>query len=172
MGTISTGDEAPNFDLTSTEDALLMLRDEIIQNAVVLFFFADPESDGARRDLDALNNSLRDLAKEKTRILAISPAKIEALKKVQLERKLLFPLLHDDRDFAAKYGVVPPAEGQPAAAALAVVSRKQKILWLANPIASVAGAIPEILRLLKALPSPTASYPRKVINRLVDRWVN
>ncbi len=172
MGMISVGDEAPNFDLTSTEDALLMLRDEVIQNALVLYFFADPESDGARRDLDALNRGLKDLARQRTRILAISPAKIEALKKVQVERQLLFPLLHDDRGFSAQYGVAAPAEGSPAAPALVVVSRRQKILWLANPAAAVEAAIPDIVKLLKALPSPTASYPKKVINRIVDRWVN
>ena len=172
MGPISIGDEAPNFDLTSTEDALLMLRDEVSQSAVVLYFFADPESERARRDLDALNGRLKDLAGERTRVLAISPAKIEALKKVQIERKLLFPLLHDDRGFSAGYGVAAPEEGKAAAPALVVVSRKQKVLWLANPVAAVADALPQVEKLLKSLPSPTASYPRKVINRFIDRWVN
>lgn len=172
MGPISIGDEAPNFDLTSTEDALLMLRDEVSQNALVLYFFADPESDAARRDLDALNRHLKDLARQRTRILAISPAKIEALKKVQVERQLLFPLLHDDRGFSGRYGVAAAEEGKPAAPALVVVSRKQKVLWLANPAAAVDEAMAQVLKVLKTLPSTTASYPKKVINRIVDRWVN
>jgi len=184
MGPISIGDEAPNFDLTSTEDALLMLRDEIIQTAIVLYFFADPAADRTGRDLDALNQSLDALGRLRTRVLGISPAKIDDLKKLQVKRKLLFPLLHDDRDFSARYGVTPPApsaspaaptEGQTAPSAppaLVVVSRRQKVLWLANPVAAVAEALPEMLKLLKAQPSPTASYPRKVINRLIDRWVN
>jgi peroxiredoxin len=172
MGPISIGDEAPNFDLTSTEDALLMLRDEIIQTAIVLYFFADPTADRTGRDLDALNQNLDPLGRLRARVLGISPAKIDDLKKLQAQRKLLFPLLHDDRDFSARYGVASPVEGQISAPALVVVSRKQRILWLANPVASVSETLPEMLKLLKAQPSPTASYPKKVINRLIDRWVN
>ena len=173
MGPISIGDEAPNFDLTSTEDALLMLRDEIIQSAIVLYFFADPaDADRTGRDLDALNQQLDALGRLRCRVLGISPAKIDELKKLQAGRKLLFPLLHDDRDFSSGYGVTAPEEGKAAAPALVVVSRKQKILWLANPVAAVADALPQVEKLLKSLPSPTASYPRKVINRFIDRWVN
>lgn len=186
MGPISIGDEAPNFDLTSTEDALLMLRDEIIQTAIVLYFFGDPVAGNADRtgsDLEALNKNLDPLGRLRTRVLGISPAKIDELKKLQIQRKLLFPLLHDDRDFSSRYGVLPPStptpvEGQApappatAAPALVVVSRKQRVLWLANPVGAVADALPELLKVLKAQPSPTASYPKKVINRLIDRWVN
>jgi peroxiredoxin len=172
MGPISIGDEAPNFDLTSTEDALLMLRDEVIQSAIVLYFFADPAADRTGRDLDALNKNLDALGRLRARVLGISPAKIDDLKKLQASRKLLFPLLHDDRDFSAHYGVSAPEEGKSAAPALVIVSRKQRVLWLANPVAAVEDAMPQVVKLLKDLPSPTASYPKKVINRLIDRWVN
>ncbi|HXO20826.1 MAG TPA: redoxin domain-containing protein [Thermoanaerobaculia bacterium] len=171
---LTVGDEAPNFDLSSTENALLMLRDEIIQNALVLYFFAELESDRTGRDLDALNGALDALARLRTRVLAVSPAKLDNLKKLQVERHLLFPLLHDDRDFSARYGVTCEAgENQPPAPpALVVVSRKQRVLWLANPVVAVADALPQVQKLLKALPSPTASYPKSVINRFIDRWVN
>jgi peroxiredoxin len=177
MGPISIGDEAPNFDLTSTEDALLMLRDEVIQSAIVLYFFADLASDRTRRDLEALNKNLDALGRLRARVLAVSPAKLDELKKLQVQGKLLFPLLHDDRDFSARYGVAAPEPGEgqekkTAAPALVVVSRKQRVLWLANPVAAVDDALPQVLKLLKDLPSPTASYPKKVINRLIDRWVN
>jgi peroxiredoxin len=172
MAAISIGDEAPNFDLTSTEDALLMLRDEVSQNAVLLYFFADPASERARRDLDALNGGLAGLARHRARVLAVSPAKLDDLKRLQVERKLLFPLLHDDRGFSARYGVAAPEEGKAPEPAMVLVSRKQKVLWTANPVVAVADALAQVTKLLAALPSPTASYPRKVINRIVDRWVN
>jgi len=52
------------------------------------------------------------------------------------------------------------------------VNRRQEVKWLANPVASVADALPQVEALLKAMPSPTRSYPKSVINRLIDRWVN
>ena len=171
-GPVSIGDVAPNFDLSSTEDAVLMLKDEVVRTAVVVYFFADLESARVRQDLDALNGRLAALAKLDTRVLAVSPAKLDDLKKLQAERKLLFPLLHDDRNFAASYGVVPTEEGKPADPALVVVGRRQDIKWLANPVASVEGALPQVEKLLKDLPTPTRSYPKSVINRWVDRWVN
>ena len=83
-----------------------------------------------------------------------------------------FPLLRDDRDFAARYGVVANGEGQPPAPALVVVSRRQRILWLANPVASVVDALPQLLQVLRGQPTPTANYPKSVISRWIDRWVN
>jgi len=171
-GPVSIGDTAPNFDLSSTENAVLMLRDEVIRTAVVIYFFADLESERVRRDLDALNRGLGALAKLSTRVLAVSPAKLDELKKVQAERQLLFPLLHDDRNFSASYGVVPAAEGKAADPALVLVGRRQDVKWLANPVVSVEDALPQVEKLLKDLPSPTRSYPKSVINRWVDRWVN
>lgn len=171
-GPISIGDVAPNFDLSSTEDALLMLKDEVVRTAVLVYFFADPASDRAHRDLDALSGRIESLRKMAVRVLGVSPAKLDDLRKLQMERKILFPLLHDDRKFSAAYGVTSPEEGRPADPALVVVDRRQEVKWLANPVASVAEALPQVEALLKAMPSPTGSYPKSVINRLIDRWVN
>lgn len=171
-GPISIGDVAPNFDLSSTEDALLMLKDEVGRTSVVIYFFADPASDRVQQDLDALSRSRDALARVHARILAVSPAKLDELKKLQKERNLFFPLLHDDRNFSAAYGVAAPQEGQAPAPALVVVNRRQEIQWLANPVASVAEALPQVQSLLKDLPTPTGGYPKSVINRLIDRWVN
>lgn len=171
-GPISIGDEAPNFDLSSTEEALLMLKDEVVRTAVVVYFFADPASERVLRDLDTLNRRLDGLAKLRTRVLAVSPVPLDDLKKLQRERKLLFPLLHDDRNFAAAYGVASAEEGKPYAPALVLVDRRQRVRLLANPVASVEESFSQIESALKDLPSPTKSYPKSVVNRLIDRWVN
>ena len=169
---VAVGQEAPNFDLTSTEEAVLMLRDEVPRTAVVLYFFADPSSERARRDLASLAGQTEALLRLRAKALAVSSAPLGELKRVQRDLGLRFPLLHDDRGFSAAYGVAPGAEGVPPAPALAVIGRDQRVLWLAHPVASVAEALPEILKLLKTQPSPTALYPKSIINRLVDRWVN
>ena len=167
-GPISIGDVAPNFDLSSTEDALLMLRDEVTRTPIVVYFFSDPASERAQRDLDALNRGLDALARRSARVLAVSPAKLDELRKLQIDRKLLFPLLHDDRNFAAAYGVVSP-DGD---SALVLVNRRQRVIWLANPVAAVEGALPEALKALDGMPSGTETYNKNVINRWIDRWVN
>jgi len=165
-GPISIGDEAPNFDLSSTEDALLMLKDEVVRTAMVLYFFANPADERVLRDLDALNTRRDALVKLQVRILAVSPAPLDELRKLQRERKLHFPLLHDDRGFSAAYGV------DPAAPALVVVDRRQRVRFIANPVASVEESMAQVESAIKDLPSPTKSYPKAVINRIVDRWVN
>jgi peroxiredoxin len=171
-GPISIGDEAPNFDLSSTENALLMLKDEIIRTALVVYFFSDPASERVQRDLDTLNRRLEALSKISVRVLAVSPTKLDELKKLQRERKLLFPLLHDDRNFSTLYGVAAAEEGKPAAPALVLVDRRQRVRFLANPVASVEESMPQVESALKDLPSPTKSYPKSVVNRWIDRWVN
>jgi len=169
---ISIGDQAPDFDLTSTEGSLLMLRDEVPRTAVVLYFFADPTAERARRDLQALGREKAALRKVHAKVLAVSRADLASLQKVQAELKLPFPLLHDDRDFSSRYGVVPAPEGQEPSPALFVVNRQQHLLWMSNPVAAVEEALPEVLKSLKDQGSPTGNYPRAVINRMVDRWVN
>lgn len=171
-GPISIGDEAPNFDLSSTEDALLMLKDEVTRTALVVYFFSNPADERVLRDLDALNGRRDALAKLQVRILAVSPTPLDDLRKLQRERKLLFPLLHDDRNFSAAYGVTAPEEDRPAAPALVVVDRRQRLRFIANPVASVEDSMAQVESAIKDLPSPTKSYPKTVINRLIDRWVN
>jgi peroxiredoxin len=171
-GPISIGDEAPNFDLSSTEDALLMLKDEVVRTAMVVYFFGSPTDERALRDLDTLNRRLDALARLRVRVLAVSPAPLDDLRKLQRERKLLFPLLHDDRSFSAAYGVSSSEEGRPFAPALVVVDRRQRIRFIANPVASVEESMPQVESALKDLPSPTKSYPKSIVNRWIDRWVN
>jgi peroxiredoxin len=175
-GPISIGDEAPNFDLSSTEDALLMLKDEVTRTALVVYFFSRASDQAADErvlhDLDALNARREALVKLQVRILAVSPTPLDDLRKLQRERKLLFPLLHDDRNFSAAYGVTAPEEGRPAAPALVVVDRRQRLRFIANPVASVGESLAQVESAIKDLPSPTKSYPKAVINRLIDRWVN
>jgi len=171
-GPLSIGDVAPNFDLSSTEDAVLMLKDEVVRTALAVYFFADPASERVQRDLDALSRWQEPLRKLAAKVLAVSPAKLDDLKRLQVQRKLLFPLLHDDRNFSAAYGVAAAEEGQPAAPALVVVGRRQEVKWLANPVTSAEDAMAQVEKLLKDLPSPTRSYPKSVINRLIDGWVN
>ncbi len=170
--TLSIGDEAPNFDLTSTEDAVLMLRDEVPRSAVLLYLFTDPIADTTRDDLRALAAAARRLAALPLSVLGISPAKLDELKAVQRELTLPYPLLVDDRGFSADYGVEARDDEESPPPALVVVDRQQRISWMANPAESVADAIARIESDLKRLPSTTSNYPRKVINRLVDRWVN
>lgn len=171
---LAIGEEAPDFDLTSTEDAVLMLRDEVPRSTVLLYFFADPGAERARVDLAALQSARERMKKRNIKILAISPAKLDELKRLQRELHLLFPLLVDDRGLRKAYGVdlEPEEEGRPRPPALFLVDRRQRVRWLANPLASVDDALRQVEKLAETLPSSTSGYPRSVVNSLVDRWVN
>ncbi len=169
---LEIGQEAPNFDLTSTADALLMLRDEVARTALLLYFFPAPDAPGVRADLAALATARERLAAGKTRCLAISRAPLAALAAVQRELRLPFPLLHDDRDFSARYGVAAPEEGAPTPRALCLVGRDQRVRWLACPTADVAAELPRIAAALATPGPPLRAYPRKIVNRFIDRSVN
>jgi len=169
---ISVGQEAPNFDLSSTEDVVLMLQDEVVRTSVVLYFFGASLSERIEADLRSLSARRAELGALQTRAMAISPMKLPELKEVQQRLDLSFPLLRDDRDFSRLYGVAAPEDEEEAKPALVLVGPGREILWLANPVVSVGEALPELEKVLKGLPAPTAAYPRSVINRLVDRWVN
>ena len=169
---VSVGEEAPNFDLTSTEDVLLMLSDEVPRTGVILYFFPGPESEQAQRDLVFLARKRSTLAAKRAVVLGIAPAKMEDLKKLQRDFKLPFPLLRDDRNFSAAYGVFAASEQGDPEPALVVVNRRQTIIWMAIPVASVEAVFPEVEEALARLPSQTSNYPGRVVNRLVDWWVN
>lgn len=169
--TLVVGAEAPNFDLSSTEDVVLMLRDEVPRMAVLLYFF-DGDGDPARSDLKCLAGVQRKLKERGAVILGISPAKVAALKELQRDLHLEFPLLNDDRDFSSQYGVVADSEGESAAPALFLVDRNQQILWMACPAPSVEGALGDIDKALQTLPDQMANYPKTIVNRVVNWWVN
>lgn len=168
---LAPGVEAPNFDLTSTEDVVLMLRDEVPRMAVVLYLFADSESERSRQDLKTLAAAQHSLAENRAVLLGVSRTKIVGLKKVQQDLGLRFPLLFDDRDFSAAYGVEAVEDGEPDPA-IFLVDRDQMIIWMANPVVSIEDALKQIEGVLQSQPAQTYHYPKKVVNRVVDWWVN
>ena len=168
---LSIGAEAPNFDLSSTEDVVLMLCDEIARMAVLVYFFGAPTSDRSRQDLQLLASSQDDLAGNRVVVMGVSRTKLPGLKEIQRELNLRFPLLTDDRDFSSAYGVETPEEGD-TEPALFLIDRDQKVIWKANPVASMETALKEATTALQGQPAPTYHYPSKVVNRVVNWWVN
>ncbi len=169
-GALQIGDEAPNFDLASTEDVVLMLRDEVPRTPVLLFFFCEVEAAATRSDLEALRETSGELAELGVKVMGVSMTKLEELKAVQRELRLGYPLLHDDRNLSAVYGLEAGDESGSRAAVLVLVGRNQKVLWIDR-----APVVGEVIRSAAAAAhkvSSTVNYPRRVINRLVDLWVN
>ena len=165
---LKIGDEAPNFDLASTEDAILMLRDEVPRTPVLLLFFGEAEA--GRPHLEVLSRLFPELARAGVKTLAVSSVKLEELKTLQRELHLGFPLLHDDRNLAAAYGASASEEATGESTTLALIGRNQRILWIDRSEVS-ADAIRSAVASARKV-SSTVNYPRRVINRLVDRWVN
>ena len=166
--TLGIGDQAPNFDLASTEDVVLMLRDEVPRTPVLLYFFGPVEV--AKSDLEALRGVSGELAESGVKVMAVSAAKLEELKAVQRELSLGFPLLHDDRNLSAAYGAGAASESESPAAILVLVGKDQTVLWTEQgPVAEEA--IRAAAKTAQKV-SSTVNYPRRVINRLVDLWVN
>ena len=162
---VGVGDEAPNFDLTSTENAVLMLRDEVPRSPVLLFFFADAK--GAEEHLVKLAGAAKESAARGVKIFGISTLSMAELTTLQRDHGLPFPLLHDDRGFSRGYGCSEGSER-----ALFLVDRAQRIAWLERAPDDVTRAVAAALKAVEKMPTSTANYPRSVINRLVDRWVN
>lgn len=195
---LSIGADAPDFDLTSTEDVLLMLRDEVPRTAIVLYVFLDTD-DSTRSDLEALAAEVPAWAEQGIRVLAMAPVKVAKLKQLQAELNLPFPLLEDDRDFAARYGVeAPPPPPEPdqesgegdaeeAAAAtpaderpssdfidrrLVLVDRDCKVAWYSDPKDGLAGTLSDLKKSPATKQARLSNYPGQVINKLVSWWVN
>ena len=169
---LAAGDEAPNFDLTSTEGVLLMLRDECVRTSLIVYFFEDTEGEKVRDDLLALARRWDGLTALNARVLGVSRAKMPLLKDLQKELHLPFPLLTDDRGFALGYGLAEATEETTPVPVLAAVDRYQVLISVETVADSVEASMPAVMKSLKALPSQTASLPRKVVNWWVDRWVN
>ena len=171
MTQLAPGDEAPNFDLTSTEGVVLMLRDEVIRTAALLYFF-DAEAEGSREALTTLGDAWSRLGRHRARVFGVAKAKPEALMDLQRELGLPFPLLSDDRGFSAHYGVEAAAEDESAPPALFLVDRTERIARAANPAPGMEEALAAVDKILADLPGPSSNLPKTVVNRVVNWWVN
>ena len=162
---VRVGAEAPNFDLASTEDVVLMLRDEVARSPVLLCFFQEQPDDGSSL-LQALANQADELQQRGVRILGVSPAKTDELKTVQAELKLPFPLLSDDREFARLYGF-----GEEGSCALVLVDQDQQVLWRGADLEGLESFLRQDGAALQRRSRPSAGYPRAVVNRWIARGV-
>ena len=171
MTQLAPGDEAPNFDLTSTEDVVLMLRDEVTRTAVLLYFF-DAADEACREPLAALAAAWSRLGRHRARVFGVAKAEPEALKELQRELALPFPLLSDDRGFSAHYGVAAAAEGESPPPALLLVDRRQRVAWAANPAPAMAEALERGGQGAGRSARADLQLPEGVVNRVVNWWVN
>lgn len=169
---VAIGEAAPNFDLTSTEDVLLMLRDEVPRTAVVLYVSADPTDEPGRRDLSALAARHDALLALRAKVLVLSAAPLAGLKAVQRDLRLPFALLHDDRGFSKAYGVEPASAGAASPPALYLIGRDQKVAWARQPAGDVAAALAALEAQARRQRSSVVRYPKSVVNRLVGWWVH
>ena len=162
---LRVGDPAPNFDLTSTENVVLMLRDEVPRGQVLLYFFDGVP--GATEQLAELARAAAELAGKGIRILGVSQASLEDLAAVQQQDKLPFPLLHDDRELSRLYGA---GSGEGPVAVL--VDHDQRVAMVERQSRDLSGSVSSFLAERGKRRDSTANYPKSVINRLVDRWVS
>ena len=162
---INVGDRAPNFDLTSTEGVVLMLHDEVPRMQVLLFFFDDPST--VADELQVLSKKTTALAEKGIKIMAVSSTPLDELRETQQKLGLAYPLLHDDRALASDYGA-----GEGNQSVLALVDRNQQLAWIERGPAEVTDSLSSLLSGGSGLRKSTTNYPRSIINRLVDRWVN
>ena len=169
---LQAGDEAPDFDLASTEDVVLMLKDEVPRTPVLLYVFAGAAEPQARAHLRELERRRGALTELRAKLLAASPAPLAELRKLQADEGLRFALLHDDRGFTQAYGQQAAAEGPPASPALYLIGRERRVLWLERPLGELGPALEAVEKLLGGQASSASGYPRKVINRWIDRWVH
>jgi peroxiredoxin len=160
---ITVGDQAPNFDLTSTEGVVLMLHDEVPRMQVLLYFFENPGS--AESDLEELSTSSAKLSGKGIKVIAVSTAPLEELSDTQQKLALTYPLLHDDRALSQAYGA-------DSSTVLALVDRNRQIALLDRHPVDLRSSLAALLGGGSSLRESTTNYPKSVINRLVDRWVN
>lgn len=160
---ITVGDQAPNFDLTSTEGVVLMLHDEVPRMQVLLYFFEDPGS--AKSDLEELSTRSAKLTGKGIKVIAVSTAPLEVLSDTQQKLALTYPLLHDDRALSKAYGA-------DSSTVLALVDRNRQIALLDRHQVDLGSSLAALLGDGSSLRESTTNYPKSVINRLVDRWVN
>jgi peroxiredoxin len=168
---LEVGDLAPDFDLASTEDVILMLKDEVPRTPVLLYVFAGAQDEQARADLAEIERRRTALLERRAKILAASPAPLPELKKLQADLRLHFPVLADDRGFTKGYGL-DGAEGKAPPPALYLIGRDLRVLWRERPVMAIGAALGAVEKLLGGQPSSAAGYPRRVINRWIDRWVH
>ena len=162
---LTVGDPAPNFDLTSTANAVLMLRDEVPRVQVLLYFF-DGVSE-AIGPLEELARNTAELAARGVKILGVSESSLEELAAVQQRARLPFPLLHDDRELSKLYGA-GSGEGPVAA----FVDHHQCIARIERQPADLGELISSFLAERGKRSDSTVNYPTSVITRLVNRWAS
>jgi peroxiredoxin Q/BCP len=104
---VRPGDAAPAFTLPAHDGRAIALVDYRGKSRVVLTFYRDDETAGAREALHALDEALPRFKGLKAQVLAVSPNPSESQARFASKLGLGFPLLSDTaREVARHYGVM------------------------------------------------------------------
>jgi len=105
---ISVGDAAPPFTLSSTGGGEASLSD-FLGKPLVLVFYPGDDTPVCTKQLNSYNNDLSQFEALDARVVAISAQSVESHEKFSDKHGFKFPLLADtDKTVAAAYGTLGP----------------------------------------------------------------
>jgi peroxiredoxin len=139
---LQPGTPAPEFDLYSTGDKKISLKDFKGQPIILLFYPAD-WSPTCTSELAIFNEILPEFRKHNTEIMGISVDGKWCHEAFSKENNIRFPLLADFEpkgEVARQYGVYLEKEGY-SERAIFLIDKERKILWsYLSPLKEVPGA--------------------------------
>jgi len=107
--TLSVGQKAPEFQLSTHEGALVDLQSRKGQGWTVLYFYPKADTPGCTKQACAFRDSIKVIRDEQAEVYGISTDSVEDLKKFHQKYRLNFTLLSDsDAQVTEAYGVKMP----------------------------------------------------------------
>lgn len=103
--TLSTGDDAPDFELESDREGVVSL-DDFAGEKLLLYFYPRDMTPGCTTEACDFRDHLEDFQELGWRVVGISPDPVDSHEEFRDKYDLNFPLLADpDHEVADKYGV-------------------------------------------------------------------
>jgi peroxiredoxin Q/BCP len=102
---LNIGDAAPDFDLLSTENTRITLKD-LRGKKVVLYFYPRDSTPGCTQEACSFSQNIQKIRRKGAVVLGVSADSVKSHQKFTKKYTLAFPLLSDEtKDMLKAYGV-------------------------------------------------------------------
>ncbi|MGA1821142.1 MAG: peroxiredoxin [Thermoplasmatota archaeon] len=154
LGDLRIGDNAPGFDLPSSDGGKISFQDLLGKGPIVLYFYPSDDTPGCTKEACSFRDQYEDFTDAGATVIGISSDSLDSHRRFVKKHNLPFTLLSDADDEVRKLYNVPKTFGFIPGRVTFVIDRSGRIRYMFSSQMMAEEHVKRTLKIIEGMRSP------------------